>query len=541
MGETVTVEGVITFDARQPGGFGGFYLQQADDQTDDNPQTSEALFIYTRRKAGTPGSRVRLTGKVKEYHGLTELVGVSNLSICGSAPLPKPITIGLPWPDQRPPEHLENMRVKVGQPLTLIGPYQYARFGELTLSAKPQVIPTEILTPGPAAESLFQLQARNRLVLDDGQGARNPRPLPWPGSLIQSGQPIRTGDQLTNLQGVLDFRFGAWRLQPLHRPGILQRNPRPDPPELNPNANLRVAAMNLGNLFNGNGNGSGFPTARGAQNPAQYHRQLGRLVTAINALAPDILAVSEIENDHYSNTSAVAQLAASLGPGWQFVQTPGQTGSDAIRTDILYRSDHVEVQGKAYRLEGKTFADRGRPPVAQMFRRLGSDISFRVVSAHLKSKSCKGAAGDDKDQRDGQGCYAKRRQISAQAMTQWLTRLAEPDNFAGTLILGDLNSYAREWPLQTFRAAGFVDTVKAHHRCTKTDCPHTTYRYNGRHGSLDYSLASISLGKHVVSAGAWSINAEEFPFLNYQGAGSAGSDEPWRTSDHNPVYTDLSL
>ncbi|HBC36741.1 MAG TPA: endonuclease, partial [Marinobacter adhaerens] len=41
-GATVTVEGILTQDSRAKGGFGGFYLQQADHQTDGNPATSEA-------------------------------------------------------------------------------------------------------------------------------------------------------------------------------------------------------------------------------------------------------------------------------------------------------------------------------------------------------------------------------------------------------------------------------------------------------------------------------------------------------------------
>src|SRR5690554_7233971 len=38
-GQTVTVEGIVTRDAREPGGFNGFYLQQADHETDNNPAT----------------------------------------------------------------------------------------------------------------------------------------------------------------------------------------------------------------------------------------------------------------------------------------------------------------------------------------------------------------------------------------------------------------------------------------------------------------------------------------------------------------------
>src|SRR5690554_8232811 len=59
-GQTVTVEGIVTRDAREPGGFNGFYLQQADHETDNNPATSEAR------------SEERRVGKESRYHPTPE-------------------------------------------------------------------------------------------------------------------------------------------------------------------------------------------------------------------------------------------------------------------------------------------------------------------------------------------------------------------------------------------------------------------------------------------------------------------------------------
>lgn len=134
-------------DSRKPGGFSGFYLQQADHQTDDDPTTSEALFVFTRKSGGTVGQRVRVTGTVKEFHGLTELSRVHNLSVCGEAALPAPIAVSLPWPQS--PESLENMRVRFSGPLTVIDNYNLARYGELVLAANDQVVATEQVVPAP--------------------------------------------------------------------------------------------------------------------------------------------------------------------------------------------------------------------------------------------------------------------------------------------------------------------------------------------------------------------------------------------------------
>ena len=118
VGDRVTVEGILTLDARMRGGFNGFYLQQADGETDGNPETSEALFIYTRKTTGAPGQRLRISGTVREFHGLTELTDIQTITSCGSAALPEAQVLTLLWPDALEP--LENMRVRVAQPLTVI-------------------------------------------------------------------------------------------------------------------------------------------------------------------------------------------------------------------------------------------------------------------------------------------------------------------------------------------------------------------------------------------------------------------------------------
>ena len=44
---------------------------------------------------------------------------------------------------------------------------------------------------------------------------------------------------------------------------------------------LKVASFNVLNYFNGNGPGGGFPTARGANTPAEFARQRAKTITAI--------------------------------------------------------------------------------------------------------------------------------------------------------------------------------------------------------------------------------------------------------------------
>lgn len=539
-GEQVTVEGILTLDSRHKGGFRGFYLQQADGDTDNNPLTSEALFIHTGRRAGQPGHRIRVRGRVKEFQNLTELTDVRYVQDCGPSRLPEAIPVDLPWRDgQSSPEALENMRVRIRQPLTVIDSYHLARYGELTLAAAPQPVPTEILPPGREAYRLEQQQQQQRLVLDDNHGVRHPDPVPWPVPALSMANTVRTGDTVSGLEGVLDFRFGAWRLQPAVTPEFHSNHPRPTAPPRDPDASMRVITLNLENYFNGDGRGGGFPTARGAATAAQLQRQTRRLVAALSAPDPDVIAVAEIENDGDGEHSAVASLARALGPEWRHVRGGESAGNDAIRTALLYRRDRVATVGGPSRLTSGVFAQRGRPPLAQILRPLDRPRGVRIIVPHLKSKACRGATGADRDQQDGQGCFSHSRERAARALVDWARSFTDTGTVAGTLITGDLNSYARETPLAVLQAAGFRSLMHRFYPCSADHCPQTTYRYKGRKGSLDYALASDTLVPRVVHAQAWAINAEEPAALGYRHWPSAS--EPWRASDHNPLIIDFAL
>ncbi|MGO1462379.1 MAG: ExeM/NucH family extracellular endonuclease [Marinobacter sp.] len=541
-GHQVTVEGILTFDARMEGGFSGFYLQQADDETDGNPETSEALFVYTRKQTGKPGTRLRVTGTVKEFHNLTELANVRSVTACGSAPLPKARALTLLWPNTL--ESLENMRVQVVQPLTVIDSWNLSRYGELTLAASDQVVPTEYMKPSPQASQIAERNRQQRLLLDDARGVRNPRPIPWPPGGLSGKSPtntVRSGDKIHELAGVLDYRFGAWRIQPEKQPVFEPVNTRSSAPARPATPHVRVMTMNLENFFNGDGEGGGFPTARGAPTAQSFEVQQQRLVEALRRPDPDILAITELENDGYSDTSAIAQLSQALGPKWDFIKTPEADGSDQIRTGLLYRSDRVAAETQAERLNSGPFRSRGRPPLAQTFRSRGQRFAVQVVVPHLKSKSCRGAQGKNRNRNDGQGCYAQRRTDAAHALLEWIETLPQIPDLAGTLITGDLNSYFREAPLQVFQQAGFTSMMHHFYPCTISQCDHYTYRYKGEKGSLDYALASASLKDRILNTQSWMINADEPPALGYKANLPGTANSPWRVSDHNPLITDIRL
>ncbi|WP_242634294.1 ExeM/NucH family extracellular endonuclease [Marinobacter salicampi] len=534
-GEKVTVEGIVTHDARHSGGWRGVYIQQADALADTDPTTSEALFVFTDSDIGKTSHRVRVSGEVREFHGLTELTQVTHISDCGPAPLPEAVTIPAPWPNGVVPEYLENMRVIFTKPLTVIDTYHLARYGELTLAETMQWVPTQLMPPGPVAARLFNIQLQQRLVLDDGHSRRDPRPVAYPPPGLSYHHTLRAGDTVAGLNGVLDFRFGAWRLQPTTTPEFTSENPRPQPPEKAPGSNFRVVTLNLGNYFNGNGEGEGFLASRGADSEGRLRAQTDQLVATVRGLAPDVLTVMEVENDGYGTDSALATLTEALGDGWHYASTQQAPGTDAIRVGILYQSRIVAPEGQA-RVQPQS--GKGRPAISQTFRLKDRDTRIRVIAVHLKSKGCRHARGDNLDQNDGQGCFAKARAEAATELTAWLDSLGSPEHLAGMLLTGDFNSYARERPMEILAEAGFTDLVR-HYHGYKT----RSFRYKGRAGTLDYILADDRLKARAKAAQVWTINADEPPSLGYQGPFAATEDKPgpWRSSDHDPVFVDLDL
>ncbi len=72
------------------------------------------------------------------------------------------------------------------------------------------------------------------------------------------------------------------------------------------------------------------------------------------------------------------------------------------------------------------------------------------------------------------------------------------------LIIGDLNSYAKEDPIATLKAAGYRDMIDA----AGSKNPYS-YVFDGQWGYLDHALASKSLRSQITGAEDVHINADE--------------------------------
>jgi len=422
---------------------------------------------------------------------------------------------------------LDGQHVRIAAPLTLAGTDGLERFGQLTVAFDGRLWqPTEVAAPGTAGiEQVMADNQHRRLVLDDGSDARDPGSVPY-----LAGNPVlRTGMQLRNVEGIV--RVDAQGRPSLQVEGTLTlpELQRPAVPKVA--GALHIAAFNLENFFNGDGQGGGFPTLRGARTLDEHKAQVAKLVATINALDAHLAALMELENDGYGPQSAIAELLAALNATlepaqqWAMVDAGEGPGTNPIRVGIIYRKGLFKPLGAPLTKLDGPFAEHSRAPLAQAFQ--GNGAPFMVVANHFKSKGCRDAAGADADRNDGQGCWNATRVESARQLNQWVDAEAARLKVKDIVLLGDFNAYAKEDPIRTLHDLGWQDAFKV----AKVDHPYS-YVYNGYTGRLDHALLSPGMAKRLRGAAEWHSNADEQDASGYQGRNVPG---PWRSSDHDPL------
>lgn len=535
-GQTVTVEGVV---AGKFNGLGGVFLQS--EQDDGDPATAEGLFLahgadaLPRLKVG---DRARVTGVVAELGdddatltalkpSAIEIIGRGEASVTVLAAAP---ATAADW------ERYEGMRLHIEVPLTVTGNDSLMRFGELTLSFDGRRwSPTELAPPGPEAQAIADDNARQMLRIDDGRGKQNPEKIWYLPEALSDSAPLRNGSVLTGVTGVLDQRFGSYRLQLTEAPDVIEQAPRPAAPTVA--GDRRIAGFNVLNLFNGDGRGGGFPTERGAASAKDYARQQAKLIAVVQALDPDLAALMEIENDGYGPRSSIAQFVAALnaaGPhrDWRFVDAGEGPGDNPIRVGLIYRSSRFETVGSPATLTDGPFADRSRAPLVQAFR-AGDGPVFVVAANHFKSKGCGNGGEGDTDSGDLQGCFNATRVESARRLHDWLATDPTGTGATGHLVIGDLNAHTQEDPLRLLRERGWQDAFAL----AKAERPYS-FVWSAQAGRLDHALLDTGLATRLRGAAEWHNSADENAFFGYA---NDRDNDPWRASDHDPMLLGLDL
>jgi uncharacterized protein len=580
----VTTEGVVVGDYEGSTGLQGFYLQDA--AGDGNAATSDGIFVFTgSANTVTAGQSVRVTGFARERFNQTALNGANNnntpvppanIVACGSGSVAH-TDVTLPFATSDFPERYEGMLVRLPQELVISEYFNYERFGEMVL-ALPLDGETRAFTgtaidePGAPANARALANSLRRITLDDGLGIQNPPSIRHPnGDPFSLLNRFRGGDTVASTVGVVGFDFNLYRIQPTAPAEYTSVNPRPDEPE-DVGGSVRVAAMNTLNYFltldttasdSGPGpcGGNANLDCRGADadQPLEFTRQRDKLLAALSGLGADVIGLNELENTPgvdplLGPTSGIVPgLNAILGAGTYDAITTGTIGTDAIKVGLVYRPGVVTPVGSYQILDSTVdprFLDtKSRPVLAQTFEVNETGARFTVAVNHLKSKGSDCNDVGDPDTGDGQGNCNLTRKAAAEALVDWLATDPTGSGDSDFLIMGDLNSYAQEDPIDAVKA-GADDAAGTGDDYTNLIHQYQgTYAYSfvfdGQAGYLDHALSSAHMTGQVTGAADWHINADEPDLLDYDTTFKPPEQEAmyepnaYRSSDHDALVVGL--
>ena len=593
VGATVTTVGVVT--AAYPAGesglaatLDGYTIQTpgSGGAWDEGRARSDALFIYVGENGRIPavGTCVRVSGTIGEYpattatsnpSSLTQLAATGFTQVDGcEAVAPTPVT-GVPTDGQA--ETYESMLLDPQGTWTITDNYAANQYGTLALTpgTEPLRAATDVVAPGQAARDYEAANAARVITLDDGtntnllKGAATEVPYAY----LANGAPARVGYHVTfSAPVVLEPRHGSFVFQPTSmvaghpdRSPVIVTGQRPSAPTVA--GDTRVATFNVLNYFSDLGvdeaGCTGYPDrtgafvtakackVRGAYSRQAFANQEAKIVSAINALGADVVALEEIENPvavgvGSDRDAALARLVTALNEAlgsdvWAYVPSPPTipAGEDVIRVAFIYKPAAVTPVGDSVIHDDAAFSGLARQPLAQEFVRRtterASAPSFVVIANHFKSKGSVpvGAGDGNTDSGDGQGNANAIRVAQASSLASFAARYADKP----TLLVGDFNSYSQEDPIKTIEGAGWE-------RVSGSGEP--SYVYAGRSGSLDHVFANAAATPLVAGVTSWAVNAQESIAFEYSRAGmnahlAVEAEDPYRSSDHNPEIIGLRL
>lgn len=514
---TLQTEGIVTaaFVRVEPY---GFTIEAPG--CDDRPETSDGLFVYVPRDVEadvTVGRRVRVTGRAKEYQGLTELVvGDGAVEDLGAAALPPPAALALPADPaavEAAVERLEGMRVALPRLRAVAGTDAY---GEVT-----------------AIDATLPVSHVLRTARD-GRLATVIAPSGWPV--------VTQGDTLDGVVGPLHFSYGEYKVivDDWSTVTVTPGGRRPAVWAAPDDTALTAATFNVENLFDGiddpgkdDTEGSYFPRSR-----AEYEAFVARRARAIadHLRWPDVVSIEEVEN-----LAVLRDLAAHphLAPGDYGAVLVEGIDPRGIDVGVLYDRRRLRLLGFEQRqrclpaaeagpagLADCALADGGpgrqifaRPPLVVRLALRGTDARFTVIANHFKSKG-----GDEAE-------TMRTRLLQAQHVLALVEAFEAADPAAPVFVMGDLNEFEDWPPIEALVGSGRLTLL--HDRVPAE--ANYTYIFNGVAQNLDYILVPPAFATaQVVDARPVHINVD-FP------ARPPADREPplppfetSRVSDHDP-------
>ncbi|MEH0760347.1 ExeM/NucH family extracellular endonuclease [Vibrio sp. 16] len=377
----------------------GFYLQALDN--DNNPKTSEGLFIHTdfadtELKAGDV---VCVKGKVQEYYSNTQLASDAQSYVktgTSTASLVTPLVLEEGESLRDALERYEGMQVELTAASDLFVTrnfsYDYdSRRNNMLLSHEgPLFKPTQVhAADSDEAKALAAKNAQTRVFLEsDGKAASGQIPYypDFAKDVDQDGSSehhIRLGSRVEGLHGVVNYSYNEYRI--IATNDVTNTNfvttgegfdvARKAMPSIK-ESDLRVASFNVLNYFTSHSSIGGPLNVscsdqadadasrgcnRGAKELDEFLIQKAKIVNAMVKMDADIIGLMEVENNGFGDGSAIQDLVDALNAEmddtsdhYSFVELDDKDkvqgeffGTDAIMVAILYRANEVTPNGDA--------------------------------------------------------------------------------------------------------------------------------------------------------------------------------------------------
>lgn len=516
----------------------GFFMQTPEQRSDGNAETSDGIYVYT----GAPptvqvGDMVDVTGKVKEYYGLTEITSPTVTRTSPGNPLPAPID----WDASRPSplrpqpdneiERYEGMLVRVAAG-TVCGPVD--QYGELAAVARATRAFREkgVAYPAPPGVPVWDGNPEVFLV--------KPSALGLPDVQVPAGVGF-------SAVGPLYYSFDQYKIFP--KEFAFDGQPAVRPVREGAADELVIASQNLLRLMDDVDDPGIEETVVPTE---EYQRRLAKHSQLIREVlrAPGVIAVQEVESQKVLQNLAFRIHADEPS----LVYTPFVVeGNDIGGIDVgfLVRqgagidNPNVEQVGKTatFALNGTVYTTFDRPPLVLRFSFCSpaapvpcSGLPLTVVNVHLRSLS--GIEGTSAD------FVRAKRFEGAKWLANYLQTLQTADPNVNLLVIGDFNAFqftdgwvdvlgiltgnldpAGAW-------VGGTDWVEPNLHNHILDLPETerySFIQTGNAQALDHALSSQALTPRVVEVAYGRGNADA-PY-----ALAADESTPLRAADHDPL------
>ncbi len=406
----------------------GFFIQTPLARSDNDPDTSDGIYVYTGASPlVTVGDVVDVTGRVSEYHGMTEIGGSLQVTKRSSgAPVPAAVELGpdRPSPFRPQPENemerYEGMLVHVASG-TVTGPTD--QVGKIALVAREGRTFRE---PG------IEFPGLPGLPVWDGNPEGFTAKLDALGGVAAA---VPAGARVDELAGPLAEYDGSYEVWPTSF--SFTGTPRGRAVRPHAAGELTAATQNLYQLFDDVKNGT--ETVVSGEVYARRLAKHSRLVREVLG-GPDVLAVQEVES-----LKVLLDLAARIAqddPALRYTAylTPGNDPS-GINVGLLVRDTvtvgSVRQIGKdlTFTYNATTYTTFDRPPLVLegSYGAWPAPFPFTVVAVHLRSLSgIDGSSG---------GFVRAKRLEGARVLAETIQAMQAASPDIRLIVAGDFNAF----------------------------------------------------------------------------------------------------